>query len=177
MLLTNAFSSLKYIMEGENMKVLFVDFDGVLNSEGYRDDPDLYLEAPIEPAKMPLLKRIKDATDCKIVLTTSWREYWSYTGEHTDRIGTFIDKIFSDFGMRVTGKTPERNFFRRDEEVDFWLRDHHFTKVESYCILDDLDELFYDDIIKKHLIVTNAQTGITDDDVRRAIEILNGGIS
>lgn len=158
------------------MKVLFLDFDGVLNSEGYRDDPDLYLEAPIEPAKMPLLKRIVDATGCKIVLSTSWRDYWSFTGEHTDRIGTFIDKIFSDFGMRVTGKTPERNFFRRDEEVDFWLRDHHFiTKIESYCILDDIDEIFFDANIREHLILTNSKIGLTDDDVKRAIDMLNGG--
>lgn len=156
----------------KRMKVLFLDFDGVLNSAQYRKDPDLYVESPIELSKMPYVKEIVDSTGAKIVLTTSWRDCWSADSKHINRMGTVIDKIFIKFGIKVVGKTPERNFFRRDEEIYSFLRDN--INVESFCILDDLDELFLDETIRrKHLVITNPEIGITDDNVNEAIKILN----
>ncbi len=155
------------------MKILFLDFDGVTNSAQYRENPDfLYVESPIERSKMPYIKEIVDLTGAKIILTTTWRNYWSADGKHIDRIGDFIDKIFSEFGMKVTGKTPERNFFRRDEEICYWIREHS-EKIESFCILDDLEELFLDETIRKHLVLTNPEIGISNNNVKAAIKILN----
>ena len=57
------------------MKVIFLDFDGVLNSDTYYEEHNW--SAPfIDESRLVLLKRIVDATDAKIVLSTSWKMYW-----------------------------------------------------------------------------------------------------
>lgn len=52
------------------MKILFLDFDGVLNSQEYRD---VYGSsgAGIDRSRLSLIKSIVDATNAKIVLITS----------------------------------------------------------------------------------------------------------
>ena len=49
------------------MKVIFLDFDGVITTlkSKYKLDPD----------KMALIGRIMDATDAKIVISSSWRRF------------------------------------------------------------------------------------------------------
>ena len=67
------------------MKALFLDFDGVLNTEKYLA---LYGAegVVIDPARLELLKEIIDATGAKIVLSTSWREHWSTVQSENDPI-------------------------------------------------------------------------------------------
>ena len=65
------------------MKILFLDFDGVLNSQDYRDSYGS-MGACIDKSKMPLLKRLIDSTDAKIVIITSLREYWDKNPEKCD---------------------------------------------------------------------------------------------
>lgn len=154
------------------MKVLFLDFDGVLNTASYRKNLDLYLRSPIEREKLSFIKKIVDATDAEIVLSTSWRRYWQFNGAHTDKTGILIDKLFSEYGVTVTSKTPSKNPLRRDEEIDLWLRDRYFTKIESYCILDDVAEIFPAETARNHLVLTDGEIGITDSDVKKAISML-----
>ena len=54
------------------MKVLFLDFDGVLNTEDYREVHGSS-NAGIDKSKLPLLKKLVDSTNVKIVLSTSLR--------------------------------------------------------------------------------------------------------
>ncbi len=155
-------------------KILFLDFDGVLNSKAWIKTPDKYLKSPIEPCKMNLLKRIISETNAKIVLTTSWREFWQFDKKHTNKTGEYIDKIFERYGLSVFSKTPDISFFERDKEVDFWLKDHYSQNVKSFCVLDDVEELFQNNlVIKKHLILTNPNEGISENDVSKAIKMLN----
>ena len=51
------------------MKILFLDFDGVLNTQEYRD---VYGSsgAGIDKSRLPLIKSIVDATGAKIVIRT-----------------------------------------------------------------------------------------------------------
>ena len=56
-------------------KVLFLDIDGVLNSSKFfdslNDEDASWKEIDEEAVKM--LQRIKEETDCKVVMTSSWR--------------------------------------------------------------------------------------------------------
>ena len=53
------------------MKVLFLDIDGVLKEESYK--------AAFQDECFARLKRIIDATDAQIILTSSWRvNYWKF---------------------------------------------------------------------------------------------------
>ena len=58
------------------MKIVFLDIDGVLNSLNYRRRMGMqYFSDMIDRRKMPLLKKIVEATNAKIVLSTTWRKY------------------------------------------------------------------------------------------------------
>lgn len=59
------------------MKVIFLDIDGVLNSDTYMekqlDNSSVGIESEIDPATLILLKKAVDTTGAKIVLSSSWR--------------------------------------------------------------------------------------------------------
>lgn len=57
------------------MRVIFLDFDGVLNSAVYDRTRDLTKNTSIDETRLPLLKQIVDRTNAKIVLSTSWRKH------------------------------------------------------------------------------------------------------
>ena len=56
----------------ENLKILFLDIDGVLNSARY-DALRLPDQGNIDETRLPLLQRIIGETQAKIVLSSSWR--------------------------------------------------------------------------------------------------------
>ena len=77
----------------DNSNVIFLDIDGVLNSAAYdreRTDKD----GNIDVSRLALLKRIVDAADAQIVLSSSWREYWEPEDEKCDQIGKELNCIF-----------------------------------------------------------------------------------
>ncbi|MBQ0084071.1 MAG: hypothetical protein KBS52_04825 [Clostridiales bacterium] len=153
------------------MKILFLDFDGVVNSGAYRENFELYEANPIEPQKLELIKRIADETSAKIVLTSTWRKFWREDGPQDNEKGILIERLFGDCGLKVCSKTPELDFFCRDKEVKAWLESN--PEAEAYCVLDDLSEFFEEPSVKEHLVLTNSETGITEEDVSKAIGILN----
>ena len=59
------------------MKVIFLDVDGVLNSDEYFDriqNLDIEgIESDIDINKVKLLKKAVDTTGAKVVLSSSWR--------------------------------------------------------------------------------------------------------
>lgn len=150
------------------MKVIFLDFDGVLNSAKYllgHGDCGV----AIDPARMALLKQIVDATDAKIVLSTSWREHWSKDLIHCDSTGMLINRIFSKYGLHIFDKTPELHE-RRETEIKSWLDTH--PEVENFVVLDD--SLLSAGYLNGHFIKTsNYFDGLDETDVQKAIDILN----
>lgn len=57
------------------MKILFLDIDGVLNSYQFYENKSNQelVDNPFDTACVRHLKTIIDATDAKIVLTSTWR--------------------------------------------------------------------------------------------------------
>ena len=150
------------------MKVIFLDFDGVLNSSKYLLNSEAYSVA-IDPSRMVLLKQIVDAANAKIVLSTSWREHWSKDLMHCDSTGVLINSIFSEYGLQVYDKTPELHE-RRETEIKSWLDIH--PEVKNFVVLDD--SLLSADYLNGHFIKTsNYFDGLDETDVQKAIDILN----
>lgn len=150
------------------MKVIFLDFDGVLNSSKYLLNSEAYGVA-IDPSRMALLKQIVDAADAKIVLSTSWREHWSKDLASCNSTGVLINNIFSEYDLQVYDKTPELHA-RREIEIKSWLDKH--PEVKSFVVLDD--RLLSADYLNGHFIKTfNYFDGLDETDVQKAIDILN----
>ena len=149
------------------MKVIFLDFDGVLNSAKYlaRVGGEGMV---IDPVRMDLLQKIVKATGAKIVLSTSWREHWSEDPAECDGIGSLISSIFRAHGLQILGKTPQRPA-GREHQIKCWLDAH--PETESFVVLDDM--LLYADYLEGHFVKTsNHFDGLDESDTARAIAIL-----
>ncbi len=151
------------------MKIIFLDFDGVMDTVEYCH----FLESmgmPICDRQGTIfdshsvfnLKRIIDATGAVVVITSDWKYLMSYKDiiemwEERDLPGCVIDV------------TP--NCKKRGDEIDVWLSE---CKEEcQYVIIDDMWAENFNEHQVSHLVVTNPYYGIEDDTAERAIKILN----
>jgi hypothetical protein len=152
------------------MRVIFLDFDGVLNTTA--DEPDvsgeLWTEAWLDEALVARLARLVEATEATVVLSTSWRQRRSR------------EELAAMLGLRgyaggvhdVTPRLPrpaEGERLVRASEITAWLATH--PDVRSFVILDDHTE--FGDLSAQHVAIDPA-VGLTDADVRRALTLLGG---
>ena len=156
------------------MKVIFLDFDGVITTPKSK--------CKLDPERMALLGRILDATDAKIVISSSWRRYsLEKTIKHiTDASNFFVGGNPFPFPEAVVGVTErmysfcypnnERHFgLPRGCEIEHYLNLH--SDIDSYVIIDDDQDMLL--CQAENFVHTDGITGITEEDVERAIEILN----
>lgn len=154
------------------MKVIFLDFDGVLNSYswwmrrsvGYARWSRVLRE--FDPLAVAQLNRITARTGASIVASSSWRD----TGRRLLRRAGVT--------ARVIGCTPELPHGRpshfpneRPLEILAWLNAH--PGVASFLILDDCPWNFGGyERLRTRSIRTNSYTGLTAFHVDRAVGML-----
>lgn len=132
------------------MKAIFLDVDGVLNSDEYfdsvSDSDDDSIENEIDMDKIKLLKEAVDLTDAQVVLSSSWR----YTRKAQSLRELLIENSI------VTDVTPFLQN-KRGLEIKSWLKNN--PDVDDFVILDD--EVFdsYDDFLLSKLIKTSDSNG------------------
>ena len=147
-----------------------VDIDGVLNTEQYRESPDVdYFENPISETHMCLLECLVKMTGAKIILSSTWRIYWTKSEKQYDRFGEYINNLFEKYGLEIFDKTPELE--DRDIEITEWIKASK-RKLDSFVIIDDFD-FEWSVANKEHLIKTLDTVGLDEDAVNKAIHILN----
>ena len=175
------------------MKVLFLDIDGVLNSENwfaYRiycvknnmvnilmnfvdtDDRNIkHKLTMLDDRAMANLNRIVEETDCKVVLSSSWRS--SIESENIFTQNLLKLKGFKYEFYDVTPRLWFSDFsIRRGEEIKFWLdKESEKHEIESFAILDDDSDMLPEQM--NNFIHIDRQVGLTDRDVLTAIKILN----
>ena len=134
------------------MKAIFLDKDGVLNSDEYFDKIEVQdikgIESDIDLETVKLLKEAVDATGAKVVVTASAR----YTANGKFLIELLREhKIFPDLTPFIDNK--------RGIEIKQWLSEH--PEIDDFVILDD--EIFdsYDEELMKKLIKISNGNGIT----------------
>ena len=143
-----------------NIKVIFLDVDGVLNSK--QDGNSLLLRTDLH---LQLLREIVAATGAKIVLSSSWR-----MGPVKIR-NTLSDRL-EDFGLKIMDSTPILSgLSSRGDEIRQWLKDCGYT-VEKFVILDDDDDM---EEFTDNLVQTDSENGLQEKETIRCIELLNLG--
>jgi histidinol phosphatase-like enzyme len=158
------------------MKILFLDFDGVLNHEEFYSKrlitPSLeeYPFSEIDPKSVEKLNYIINKTGAKVVVSSKWR---------LNRTVKELQNILNYFGFvgEIIDITPDlamHDAIVRGNEIWEWIRlnsDDYF-RFTSYVILDDdCDMLYYQ---KDNFIHVDKYVGITGNNVIKAIAILNG---
>lgn len=164
------------------MKIIFLDFDGVLNNEAYyvkRHSADFkgYGEYPIcefDFKCVQVLNHIIEKTGAKVVVSSSWR-----LGKSVD----VLQKLLNDVGFKgeVIDKTSS---FRSEEilrgnEILSWIKNNKeiigqdYHEYENYVILDDDSDMLYWQ--KDNFLQVDRFVGLTMHVAFKAIRILNRG--
>lgn len=161
------------------MKVIFLDVDGVLNSEkGYKEHINkngfngVLVYAEVEDRPLKLLKEIVDKTSAKIVVSSSWRIGCERSGRESvfgNKLYEKLEKRLKDYGMEIHDITPSLGIgTQRGDEIREWLSKN---EVKNFVILDDdCDMCEYADT--ENFIQTTYQHGLTEKLKNRAIEVL-----
>lgn len=157
------------------MKVIFLDVDGVLNSEHSHsiDNNENWMENEVSDIHIQWLKKIVDETGAKIVLSSSWRHYHpKATGSNTitDPLFKVLDRKLREAGLEIIDITPDLRGKMRGLEVQEWLNAH--LDVTKYVILDDDADFTVEQ--KPFFVNTTFKYGLTEILAIKAINILNG---
>ena len=149
------------------MKVIFLDIDGVVNSEDSwrRRGDSLYDDIPDEEHIKHLNTIVKE-TGAEIVISSSWRSVFTLLG---------LKYIMHGQGSigKIIGKTPKiEHDTVRGMEIQKWLDDTN-EEIESFVILDDDCDMAH---LSDKLVKTTWETGLQEEHAMLAIEILNKGM-
>lgn len=152
------------------MKIIFLDFDGVLNAWDEMDDNvttnvGIFSELYLSRKLVARLNKIIEATDAVVVVSSTWRQ-----GNTPEDLQDCLDQ--AGFKGLVIDKTPKL-YTRRGLEIDKWLTTPENTAedpVESFIILDDGNDMEH---LTNRLILTNMRHGLLDIHVDKAIKMLN----
>lgn len=171
------------------MKLIFLDFDGVLNSQKFMrsqffkdsiqglSDAELYLlkyEYMLDPEAIKLVNDLVDRSGAQVVASTSHRTRYTI-----DEMNTMLKNRGATF--EIQAKTPRgmpKKFslsVDRGDEIQEYLSLLKAVgeTVESFVILDDFNNMGH---LSDHLILTRDRVGLTSENVEDALKILNGEI-
>ena len=160
-------------------KVLFLDIDGVLNCT-YPTPSDEHEWVDLDewrygfnPQLVARLRYVIANTGCKIVVSSSWRHHTNYAPYQPDRNwrDVLAEKLGKTSDELYAGSTPtDFKGGHRGIEINKWLESH---PVDAYCVVDDetVDIVPYIDNSK--IVKTDMKYGLTIEDARRIIDVLN----
>ena len=136
------------------MKVIFLDIDGVLNTNSDRE---------ISSDKLKLLSELVSKTGADVVLSSSWRNWWNHPKINVP--GSFITKWknqFLDNNISITLTTELE--CPKNISIEKFIIQHD---VKRFVVLDDQN------VFDKNLVQTNGDIGLTHSDCQKAAQLLN----
>ena len=162
------------------MKVIFLDVDGVLNDATTKDVINGYIG--LDESKIDGLKKIIDATNADIVLSSSWRLNKDKNNIYYDGMYDELEKRLREKGIVILDCTVDTgDDYYRGKQIKLWLDHNKDLNITDYVIIDDV---FFDDFDKElstHFVNTHYyfENGGLDDKskIDRAIQILNGKLN
>ena len=115
------------------MKVIFLDVDGVMNSA---DNEWLDMKC------VDNLHMIVEATDAKVVISSSWRSGWFKEPEKKHMVSpemAALEHAMNELGMEIYDKTrPQIGGIMdfRGNQIKDYLIEH--APIESFVVIDDI---------------------------------------
>lgn len=168
-------------------KIIFLDFDGVLNTESYfqtlmQQGVPTHDEFGVlfDSNSVAKLAEIINLTNAQIVVSSSWRYMGVSELQRMWKLRKLPGKIVGFTPLNLLDEelltidldnldsfTPEC-LVARGSEIQAWLDNH--TGIANYLILDDLTDILPSQ--KKHFVQINPIKGITKENVVQALQIL-----
>lgn len=151
--------------------IIFLDFDGVMDTSFLKISLTKELQALsdrygllFDKKCVTNLKKIIDATNADIVVTSSWKldmnleklqEMWKYR----KLPGKIIDVTPNLIGSR-------------SDEISAWLEAHKCIDIQ-YVIIDDMSADYFDTPLADHLFNVNPYVGLDSKTADLVIKFLN----
>ena len=150
------------------MNVIFLDYDGVVNTPMWNEDGNKCRYNFPDDNKVNNFQAVQwiselcEKCDYSIVVTSTWKNDPNYKE-------CLINGGLRP-GIKILGKTERpagtnRVDFSRGEEIEQYLKYH--PEIEKYLIIDDEDD--FTDEQKKHFIKTRHDVGFQKADFRKAV--------
>ena len=148
--------------------VLFLDVDGVLNcpatwklKDGQRGT------FRICPDRVKLFDTVLEQTDCRIVMSSTWRKFDDHMDYLKRRVPNLKDRLHKDWR---TVELPCRfsEYVPRGREINEWLSRH--PEVTRWAIVDDDSDMLPDQ--QTRFVNTSWQEGLTESHAKLLIELL-----
>ena len=144
------------------MKIIFLDFDGVINN--------WYNHNGVDESNAKILKKIIETSGARVIATTS-NKYSLQRKELADVCKTKFVKYLiklKEFGIEIDGVTP-MVAGNRTLEIKEYLKMNR--DVEQYVILDD--DIIGSELIE-HQVFLDLYKGLQLEHIKPALDILNG---
>ncbi len=136
------------------MKAIFLDIDGVLNSESTANPRNFpYI---VDGRLLARFRELVSKTGAIVVLSSTWR---------VDPVGRLAAKFYE---IPFDDICPDMPGAPRCEEMQTWLRQH--PQVTRYAVLDDDDDC----LDELPLFQPSSKTGLTEEMVHGIEEFLAG---
>lgn len=165
------------------MKYIFLDFDGVLNSdkyfssfkykkeaEGLKDEEVMLIAhwLHLDPEALEFMNQLVDQSKATVVVSSTWRVKYSI-----DELNEMLASRGATF--KISDKTPRllpkkmSMHVYRGEEIQAYL-DALKEPAEGFVIIDDVSDMLH---LRKHLVHTDFQKGFRHNHIKWALRILD----
>lgn len=155
------------------MRVIMLDFDGVLNSVGsFIYNNRLYnagltttpTHESFDPIACSNLEYIlEELPDVQVVVSSTWRKYKTLVA---------LQEMFKTCQLlpkRMIGTTPETKEGYRGKEIEMYLKSH--PEVTQFVIIDDDADM---EPYMGRLVKTDGRNGFAFTDAEKVIEMFGG---
>ncbi len=161
----------------DRTRVIFLDFDGVLNNEAFLiekfSDPSRFVPADLEmlcPKNIAILNEIVAKTGAVVVVSSTWR-----MGRTLMHLREILAK--NGFEGLVVGKTPVLHGELspgvravRGHEIQRWLDEcGDFGRPDRFVIVDDDTDMAH---LDHRLVRTDGTLGLQPEHVERIVALL-----
>lgn len=148
------------------MNVLFLDYDGVVNTpqwsvknEKWRCRFNMPSDNTVNDVQcVQWLSEFCEKYDYAIVVTSTWRFHPNYKD--------CLTNAGLRHGINILGATPNLPNQQRGDEIQAWLNAHPDT--DAFIILDDDSDM---GALKPHLIRCRADVGFREQEFRKACKL------
>jgi hypothetical protein len=158
------------------MKLIFLDFDGVLNDAGTWARHQMahgekasfsFMTENVDPLHIPPLNEIIAKSGAKVVVSSVWR-----MGRQLVQLREILGR--AGFEGHVIGKTPvlydrSGDSVPRGKEIQAFLDDYNREEVTHFCIIDDDSDMAH---LMDKLVQTSWDTGLNHTHVAPALKLL-----
>ena len=159
--------------------VIFLDVDGVLNSKFWDNDHQREISEGkyVDLAAVKLFGSLVERTDAKVILHSGWRFWFDDSMKPLRPEAAFFANAMEKEGIQIAGVTPDltteeirkaKKFsLVKADEILKWLSEN---PSDNWVVIDDLE--LHNSEIAEHQVQTDAEVGLTESDVDKAISIL-----